>query len=99
MSAKTTAVQVTGKPETDYDGNTIYSVPSRSHPGDVYQVVIDSHRLAHCACTAASYRQLCAHIRAVDAFRAEEAARTAAKVRDSMPLYRDNRPFSLFKAS
>jgi|GEM_PF-1941884 len=106
MSAKTatatTAAQVMGKGETDYDGNTIYSVPSRSHPGDVYQVVIDTHRLAHCCCTAASFHQLCCHIRAVDAFRRAEreaAQLAAAKVRDAAPMYRSNAPFSLFKAS
>jgi hypothetical protein len=101
MTTATTAAQVTGKPETDYDGNTIYSVPSRSHPGDVYQVVIDTHRLAHCCCKAASFRQLCCHIRAVDAFRRakrEADAMAAAKMRDAVPLLRSNAPFSIWKS-
>jgi hypothetical protein len=103
MTTATTAAQVMGKGETDSDGNTIYSVPSRSHPGDVYQVVIDTHRLAHCACKAATYGLLCAHVRCVDLYRAAEAAKAArtlaAKVRDELPMRRDNQPFSIFKAS
>jgi hypothetical protein len=97
MSAKTTAakVTVTGH-ETDINGIDVYSVPSESTPGTVYQVIVVDNRTI-CCCTAASFSRHCKHVAAVDRFRWNEAAATTR--RDSAPLYRDNRPFSLFKAS
>jgi len=96
MSAKTTATKatVTGNPETDINGVTVYSVPSRTQAGVVYQVIerADGHPV--CACTAAQYGRHCCHIAAVN----ELKWKLAAKVRDRAPLV-NNRPFSLFKAS
>jgi len=96
MSAKTTTAKavVTGH-ETDINGIDVYSVPSRSS-SDIYQVLyIDGRTI--CCCTAAQFNRHCVHVAAVNEFRWKEAA--AASRRDSAPLYRDNRPFSLFKAS
>jgi hypothetical protein len=97
MSAKTQTAKATvkGQPETDYNGNTIYSVPSRTQACVTYQVVerADGHPV--CCCTAARYGRHCCHIAAVNEYK----WRMAARMRDSAPVHRDNRPFSLFKAS
>jgi hypothetical protein len=96
MSAKTTAAKVTvSGHETDINGIDVYSVPSRTS-SDIYQVLyIDGRTI--CCCKAAQFNRHCAHVAAVNEYRWKEA--TAATRRDSAPLYRDNRPFSLFKAS
>jgi hypothetical protein len=96
MSAKTaTAKAVVTGHETDINGIDVYSVPSRSS-SDIYQVLyIDGRTI--CCCKAAQFNRHCVHVAAVNEYRWKEAA--AASRRDSAPLYRDNRPFSLFKAS
>ena len=94
MKTQMTAATVKGRSETDINGNTVYSVPSRCHPGDVYQVVEANGHLT-CACKGFQYRGKCAHLDAVAAYKRA----MALKMRDTAPLYRDNRPFSIFKAS
>jgi hypothetical protein len=72
----------------------VYSVPSRTHVGDVNQVVVSAGH-ATCCCKAAYYGRHCVHVAAVNEYR----WRMTAKVRDAAPFYRDNRPFSIFKAN
>jgi hypothetical protein len=96
MSAKTQTAKATvkGQPETDYNGVTVYSVPSRTQDGVTYQVVErDGH--IECCCTAAQFGRHCCHIAAVNEFKWKLAA--AAK-RDSAPLYHSNAPFQLIQS-
>jgi hypothetical protein len=91
MATAKPAAKVTGQPETDYAGRVIYSVPSRSNPGDVYQVV-ETDGVCECACKAFTYRGTCAHLAAVSDYK----VRHSAAYRDSAPVYRSNKPFSIW---
>jgi hypothetical protein len=95
MTTATIVPAVTGC-ETDINGNVIYSVPSRTS-SDTY-LLVEANGELRCCCKGFTYRGRCAHLDAVAAYK-RQTAKAANKDRDTAPLYRDNRPFSIFKAS
>jgi hypothetical protein len=89
--------------ETEINGVTVYSVPSRSS-SDVYQVIerADGHPI--CCCTAAQYGRHCAHIAAVNEYNwrlQAKIAKAASKpaYETALPAYANAKSFSIFKAS
>jgi hypothetical protein len=97
MTTATTAARVTGKPETGYDGVTVFSVPSRTS-NDVYQVT-ESNGETRCCCKGFTYRGRCAHLSAVAEYKHQLAKLAKSPAYETAILYRSNAGFSLFKAS
>ncbi len=103
MATAKTAPGITGHGTTK-SGERCFTVESRTD-GHWYIVIVHAHSLG-CQCKGSQYYGRCAHRQAVhdrlveerNAAREAEAKNAAAK-RDAAPLYRDNRAFSLFKAS
>jgi hypothetical protein len=101
MSAQTQATaQITGHGHT-HDGRHCFTVASRTEANRWHVVIVNPSHL-ECDCQASRYGKVCAHRKVVRerllAERAEhEAAAAANLVRNTAPLYRDNRPFSIFK--
>lgn len=86
----------------DAQGRQTFSVESRTTEGVSYQVVRHAVQLT-CTCKAAAeFGRICCHRKAVhdllvaerDAMMARVAA--ASQRADAAPMYRDNRPFSIF---
>lgn len=95
--------QITGFGHTT-DGRALYTVSSRSRPGAFHMVTIRNHQPT-CDCEAAKFGKHCAHIDAVLAKTKAKAPVTPTtseyrepSFRDSAPLFRDNKPFSIFKS-
>lgn len=82
------------------DGRVMYFVQSQTQQDVVYPV-IEAGGAPFCGCKGYQYRGTCAHVTAVLERKAEAAERKAvgeeaARKRDTAPLFRDNRPFSIF---
>jgi len=104
MSAKTATKATCTGHQTDLNGVTVYSVPSASHHGDVYQVVERADGHIQCCCVAAQYGRHCKHVAAVHEYRwrlEAKIAKASAKpaYETALPAYADAKAFSIFKAS
>jgi hypothetical protein len=103
MATAKIAPRITGHGVTKC-GQRCFTVESRTD-SNWYIVTVGEHSL-DCQCKGSLYYGRCAHRQAVhdrlveerNAAKADEA-KDAAKKRDAAPMYRDNRAFSLFKAS
>lgn len=100
MASVTRLPAITGHGHTS-SGERCFTVESRTD-GHWYIVVVHADRL-ECQCKASQYRGRCAHRNAVHdrlvaerAARQEAEARSAQAKRDVAPMYRDNRPFSIW---
>jgi hypothetical protein len=103
MATAKIAPRITGEGHTK-NGRRVFAVASRSEANHWYLVVVGEHSL-ECQCMGSQYRGRCAHRQAVYDRLVEERnakreaeAKTAAKARDAAPLFRDNKPFSIFKS-
>ena len=108
--AERDGIRVMGQGTRKSDGARVFAVSSASQPGRWHLVVIEAGRL-HCDCPARSY---CKHRAVVHARLSAEheasqreaerqhAKRLAAaereRARDAAILYRNNRPFSIWRA-
>ena len=97
MTTATTAAKVMGKPEMDYNGVTVYSVPSRTQDA-TYQVV-EANGETRCCCKGFQYRGRCAHLSAVAEYKHQLAKIAKTPAYETAILCRSNAGFSLFKAS
>jgi hypothetical protein len=104
MATAKIAPTITGQGTTK-TGERVFTVASRTEANHWYLVVVHADQL-ECQCKGSLYYGRCAHRQVVHDRLVEERnakreaeAKAAAKARDAAPLYRDNRPFSIFKAS
>jgi hypothetical protein len=101
MTTAKTAPRITGHGTTK-SGQRCFTVESRTD-GHWYIVTVGEHSL-ECQCKGSLYYGRCAHRQAVhdrlveerNAAREQEAKAAAAK-REAAPMFRDNRPFSMWK--
>lgn len=88
--AKVTRVERTA------DGRTVYIVSSQTNAEANYRVIWNGR--FECGCQGFHFRSTCAHVKTAAAYEQELADRqTASQLRDTAPLYRDNKPFSIWR--